>query len=230
MKLLFDLDGTLTDPYEGITRCIAHALTALGRPSPHRSKLRWCIGPPLRQSFAILLGSNEGPLLQEAVSVYRERFSTVGMFENEVYEGIPGALQALLKNGHRLYVATSKPTVYAEQIINHFELHRYFAGVYGSELDGTRNDKTHLISYILQRASINASCAAMIGDREHDMIGANGNGVGGFGVLWGYGSRQELKASGACACIGSPGELVAIFNGIEDEKQNRSEKLVSASG
>jgi phosphoglycolate phosphatase len=222
MNLLFDLDGTLTDPYEGITRCIAHALTALGRLSPPRTKLQWCIGPPLRQSFGALLSSDDEALMQAAVSLYRERFSSIGMFENEVYQGIPEALQTLLENNHRLYVATSKPTVYAERIIHHFELHRYFESVYGSELNGTRNDKTHLISHILQRESIDASCAAMIGDREHDMIAANGNGVGAYGVLWGYGSREELVTSGAQACIVSPGELVAVFNGIKDEKQNCS--------
>lgn len=177
MNLLFDLDGTLTDPFTGITKCILHALHQLERPLPPLESLRWCIGPPLKNSLATLLGSDDDALAESALVLYRERFSTVGLFENDVYEGIPDVLHRLQKNGHILFVATSKPTVYASRIIDHFNLGQYFKTVYGSELDGTRTDKARLISYILQKESIPASETVMIGDREHDIIGATANGL-----------------------------------------------------
>jgi phosphoglycolate phosphatase len=211
MNLLFDLDGTLTDPFPGITKCISYALNKLGRQSPPRESLRWCIGPPLKDSFTKLLDSDDNKLVEMAIGLYRERFGAVGLFENQVYEGIPEALEALLENGHTLYVATSKPVVYAVRIIDHFGLHRYFKAVYGSELDGTRGDKTSLISHILQNESISSSRTVMIGDREHDIIGAKANGICGFGVLWGYGTRNELETSSAYTCIGHPQELIFAF-------------------
>lgn len=210
MNLLFDLDGTLTDPYQGITRCISHALLAMGRPAPRQVNLRWCIGPPLKYSFAKLLASDDAEVVEEAVTVYRERFGSVGLFENKVYEGIPEALKALQKMGHMLYVATSKPTIYAKQIVEHFDLQRYFRAIHGSDLDGTRSDKTHLISHILQSERIASSETLMIGDRKHDMIGAEANGVCGVGVLWGYGTRDELETSGAHTCIRRPHELSTV--------------------
>ncbi len=211
MNLLFDLDGTLTDPFPGITKCISYALNKLGRQSPPRESLRWCIGPPLKDSFTKLLASDDNKLVEKAIGLYRERFSAVGLFENQVYEGIPEALEALLENGHTLYVATSKPVVYAVRIIDHFGLHRYFKVVYGSELDGTRGDKTSLIAHILQNESISSSATIMIGDREHDMIGAKANRISGYGILWGYGSQKELEISGAYTCIGHPRELIIAF-------------------
>ncbi len=150
MNLLFDLDGTLTNPFQGITKCISYALEKMGNPSPPREELIWCIGPPLKYSFAKLLRTDNKDLVEKALAFYRERFGTVGLFENEVYEGIPEALETLQAKGHRLYLATSKPRVYAERIMDHFGLTRYFNHIYGAELDGTRNDKTSLISYILQ--------------------------------------------------------------------------------
>lgn len=211
MNILFDLDGTLTDPYQGITRCIVHALVTMGRPSPPPMSLRWCIGPPLKKSFEKLLASDDDNLTEEALSIYRERFGSVGLYENEVYEDIPETLKALQEHDHRLYLATSKPRVYAERIIDHFGLNQYFSGVYGSELDGTRSDKSSLISHILHRESITPTVAAMIGDREYDMIGAKENGISGFGVLWGFGTKDELEAAGASTCIRNPGELITAF-------------------
>ncbi|MGD8993329.1 MAG: HAD family hydrolase [Desulfobacterales bacterium] len=212
-NLLFDLDGTLTDPFAGITKCILYALDKLGRKCPPGDNLRWCIGPPLRDSFAILLASDDSGLIEKAVAHYRERFSTVGLFENHVYDGIPETLQALQKYGHILYVATSKPAIYARRIIDHFGLQRFFKCIYGCELDGTRGDKTSLISHILQTELFAASKTAMIGDRKHDMIGAKENGIAGFGVLWGYGTKDELQHSGARAVFKIPHEVVIAFNG-----------------
>lgn len=213
MNLLFDLDGTLTDPFIGITECISYALNMLGRKLPPRESLRWCIGPPLRDSFAKLLASDDDALTEKAVAFYRERFSTAGLYENEVYNGIPEVLEALQNNGHTLYVATSKPTVYAERIIDHFGLQRYFKCIFGSELDGTRSNKTSLITHILQTELIASSETSMIGDRKHDMIGAKENEMYGFGVLWGYGTKDELENSGAHAFFEIPRELVTAFNG-----------------
>ena len=213
MNLLFDLDGTLTNPFSGITKCIGYALDMLGKQSPPRESLHWCIGPPLKESFAKLLASDDDAITAKAVAFYRERFSTVGLFENEVYDGIPEALEALQKNGHTLYVATSKPAVYAERIMAHFDLQRYFKCVFGSELDGTRSDKTSLISHILKREWIAPSETSMVGDRVHDIVGATQNGVYGFGVLWGYGTKDELENSGARALFKTPRELDTAFNG-----------------
>lgn len=212
MNILFDLDGTLTDPYEGITKCIEYALVTLGRPSPARSNLKWCIGPPLRNSFATLLDTDDERLKDRAVAIYRERFNESGFFENEVYQGIPEALESLQHYGHTLYVATSKPHVFAKRILAHFGLQRHFKGVYGSELDGTRSDKTSLLSYLLEKEAIDSSQTSMVGDREHDMVGANANGVNCYGVLWGFGIRSELETSGAFASVKKPGELIPLFN------------------
>jgi phosphoglycolate phosphatase len=212
MNLLFDLDGTLTDPYEGITRCISYALDILGHKISPDEDLRWCIGPPLRDSFMKLLASDDTALIEKAVTLYRQRFGTVGLFENRVYDDIPEMLEALQESGHTLYLATLKPIVYAERIVGHFGLQRYFEGIFGSELDGTRSDKTSLLSYLLQTELIAPSAAAMIGDRKHDIIGAKKNGVAGFGVLWGYGTKDELERSGASAAFKTPSELVRTFS------------------
>lgn len=209
MNLLFDLDGTLTDPYPGVARSILYALDKLGRPLPPEDSLGWCIGPPLKTSFTRLLDAKEDGLAEKAVKFYRERFGTIGLYENEVYEGIPQALEILNEEGHILYVATSKPTVYAKRIVGHFGLGQYFRTVYGSELDGTRSDKTSLIAHILLNESIDVFETIMIGDRKHDMIGAKGNGVDGVGVLWGYGTRNELETSGAKTCVKHPGYLIS---------------------
>jgi len=214
MNILFDLDGTLTDSFEGITKCIAHAMTKLGRLAPPTESLGWCIGPPLKESFAQLLDSRDDALTEQALTLFRERFSSVGLFENRLYEDIPQVLDTLKSKGHNLYLATSKPEVYAKQIIRHFELDRCFKRVYGSELDGTRTDKTSLIAHVLKMKSLSANETVMVGDREHDMIGAKGNGVPSLGVLWGYGTREALEASGAYTCIDRPGDLIGTINNL----------------
>ena len=211
MHVLMDLDGTLTDPFPGITRCIQHALAALGQSVPPANDLRWCIGPPLTKSFAKLLNTQDPRQIDEAMAKYRERFSTVGLYENSVFPGIADALRILQEQGHDLVVATSKPTVFSVRIIEHFGLKKYFRSVDGSELDGTRGDKTSLIAHILKRDGIPAEKAVMVGDREHDIIGARENQVRGIGVLWGYGSREELEAAGAVTCLSTPLELPSVI-------------------
>ena len=213
MNLLFDLDGTLTDPFPGITRCIAYALEHSGVSAPPAEQLRWCIGPPLKHSLARLLASDDTARIEKALTLYRERFGTLGLFENEVYDDIPGVLETLNDAGHTLVVATSKPAVFARRIVDYFGLMRYFKTVYGSELDGTRADKTSLVAHIVAEESLDTAQSVMIGDRAYDMIGAKGNSVFCCGVLWGYGSQEELERSGAQAVVATPAELIpAIKN------------------
>jgi len=209
MHLFFDLDGTLTDPFVGITRCIQHALRLLDREAPPADELRWCIGPPLRSSFLSLLGTTDHRLASEALEIYRERFGKVGLFENELYPGIIDCLRALSEQGHMLSVVTSKPTLFATRIIDHFELTDHFVAIDGSELDGTRSDKSCLIAHVLERDHLDVADVIMIGDRRHDMIGAAANGVPGIGVLWGYGSIDELRGAGAAKCVKEPALLPA---------------------
>lgn len=205
--LLFDLDGTLTDPKAGIVNCILHACSAMGIAVPDPGTLTKYIGPPLLDSFATLLGGDRVAAAR-AVRLYRERYATLGLFENAVYEGIPEALRALRGTPtRRIFVATSKPTVFAEPIVTHFGLRGYFDGIYGSELDGNRSDKGDLLRHLLERERIDPAQATMIGDREHDILGARSCGVRSLGVLWGYGSRAELESAGAQGLCRRPAEL-----------------------
>jgi len=209
--IYFDLDGTLTDPKPGITRSIQYALQKLDHPTmPTEDELTWCIGPPLRASFVRLLGAETSADL--AVSYYRERFSDVGLYENGVYDGIGEVLTKLCASGHRLFVATSKPHVFAERIIDHFGLRDHFERVFGSELDGTRVDKSHLLEYALKQASVDPAKTLMIGDRSHDMVGAKNNGMKGIGVLYGYGTRDELLDAGAHHVCATPGAILGCIS------------------
>ncbi len=205
--LLFDLDGTLTDPKPGITRCIQYALVKLCEPAPDTDDLLWCIGPPLQDNFAQLLSNPTDAFVEQAIVAYRERFAAIGKFENEVYAGIPEALDALRQEGYHLQVATSKPRVYAVDILNHFNLSCYFEEIFGSELDGRLRDKADLIAYILETKQIRHDHCIMVGDRKHDIIGAHANNVPAIGVTYGYGSSEELRNAGAGALANSPEEL-----------------------
>lgn len=189
--ILFDLDGTLTDPQVGITRCIEYALSKSGVPHAGNS-LDWCIGPPLIESFQILLNTTNTAQLTQAIDFYRERFATIGMYENTIYPNVELGLAQLKQQGFAIYLATSKPHVYAHKILHHFGLNPFFNGVYGSELSGERNDKTALIAYLLEQEKFNPLTAVMVGDRQHDVIGARNNGIKTIAVSYGYGSVNEL--------------------------------------
>jgi phosphoglycolate phosphatase len=218
--LLFDLDGTLTDSRPGITACIQYALVRLGVEAP--VDLSWCLGPPLHESFTRLLASQErgqgGTLnkapskerVEEAVTLYRERFVEKGIFENAVYPEIEELLNELCARGFRLFLATSKPLIYAKQIVEHFGLARNFVRLYGSELDGRLSDKAQLIGTLLKSEAIAPSSAVMIGDRLHDIKGARANGVRNIGVLWGYGSREELFLAGANQFAAHPLDILEL--------------------
>jgi len=204
--IFFDLDGTLTDPKPGITRSIQHALRKLDRAVPSEDDLTWCIGPPLRASFVQLLGGEE--FADRGVELYRERFADTGLYENAVYPGIEATLSALQAVGLSLFVATSKPRVFAERIIDHFGLRSYFAQVFGSELDGTRVDKGHLLAYALEETGVDPARAVMIGDRSHDIVGAAKNAIRAIGVTYGYGSASELTDAGAASLCASPEDVL----------------------
>jgi phosphoglycolate phosphatase len=162
---------------------------------PSEDELTWCIGPPLHASLKKLTGSDE--LADRALLLYRERFADIGLFENEAYAGIIDTLTMIAATSQRMFVATSKPAVYATRIVDHFSLKPYFERVFGSELDGTRVDKRELLRYALDETKVDPCSAIMIGDRSHDVIGARTNGMTAIGVLYGYGSEAELRDAGA---------------------------------
>ncbi len=218
--LFFDLDGTLTDPKPGITGSIQYALEKLGRQVPSQDELAWCIGPPLRASFVALLGGEEQA--DRAVELYRERFGDVGLFENSVYPDIESVLTALGQAHPRIFVATSKPHVFAKRIIDHFGLTRHFERVFGSELDGTRVHKDELLAYALQQTGAVPSSALMIGDRSHDVLGAKANGMAALGVTYGYGSPEELVAAGARRLCATPRAVLEAISANDGEAVNPS--------
>ena len=205
--VFFDLDGTLTDPYDGISRCICHALEHFDAPVPDTDTLRSFIGPTLYDTFGELLGESR---VDEAVAVYRERFDRIGWQENEPYAGIDAVLSGLASSGHRLFVATSKPRVFAERIVEHFGLSAHLTEVFGAELDGTRGDKTELLAWALARRG-GDDPAVMIGDRRHDMIGATNNNMFAIGVTWGYGSIDELESAGAERLAHTPDDITRLL-------------------
>ncbi|MBS0030918.1 HAD family hydrolase [Chitinophaga sp. 22321] len=208
-NVLFDLDGTLTDPKTGITKSVQYALEKAGIYEGDLSKLLPFIGPPLQQSFMDFYAFTETQAW-EAVHAYREYFKTTGIYENERYEGIPELLTTLQSQGRRLFVATSKPKVFADIVIGHFNLGSYFTAVYGSQLDGTHADKGELIRHLLETEHLAAADTIMIGDRKHDIIGARKNNIACIGVGYGYGSTEELTAAAPDFMCRSVGELLAI--------------------
>ncbi len=203
MDVFLDLDGTLTDPKPGITRSIRHALIELRLGAPAEDDLTWCIGPPLLGSFETLTG--DPVLAPQALALYRERFGEIGLYENRVYDGVPEMLAALREAGCRMWLATSKPHVYAARIAAHFGLDDWLEGLFGSELDGTRADKTELLAQALLTTGADPSRAVMLGDRKHDIVGARENRIAGVGALWGYGGEAELTEAGARTLARDPG-------------------------
>ena len=195
--ILFDLDGTLTDPGLGITNSVMYALERFGIRETDRSRLYPFIGPPLTESFQRFYGFSPEDA-RRAVDVYREYFRDRGIFENKVYPGIPGFLERLCRDGRRLAVATSKPEPFALRIVEHFGLSEFFVRVAGAAMDETRTRKEEVIRYALAELGSPApEDTLMVGDREHDVIGAAACGIETLGVLYGYGSREELLRAGA---------------------------------
>lgn len=208
--ILFDLDGTLTDPKVGITTCVQHALRRMGIEEPSRDRLTSFIGPPLSESFRSRYGMDEQQAAQ-AIAFYRERFATVGLFENTVYDGVLAMLDRLRDAGLTLAVATSKPTVFSERILDHFALRPYFTVVVGSELDGRRTDKAAVIREVLRQLGTAAADACMVGDRRQDVAGARACGLYPVGVAYGYAEPGELTAAGAAQIVDSVPELETLL-------------------
>ncbi len=210
--IFFDLDGTLTDPWQGITRSVSKGLEACGIAPPPQRELLAFIGPPLSDSFYKYFGL-EGEENDKAIRGYRAYFSVHGLFENELYEGIPEMLKKLTDCGKKVYIATSKPEVYAKRIAEHFDIAKYFTDIAGATLDGSIIKKADVISLLFERHKLSQSDSIlMVGDREHDIIGAKLNSLPSCGVLYGYGSRDELENSGADYIVGTVAELNELLS------------------
>ena len=213
--ILFDLDGTLTDPKIGITNSVQYSLETFGIQVADTNDLLPFIGPPLKDSFCKYYSFNEDTA-DLAIQKYREYFSEKGIFENTLYPGMDTLLRNLKEKGKTLIVATSKPTVFAIRILSHFHIDHYFTFVSGSELDGRRTKKSEVIQYALDQCNITAlEKAIMVGDREYDIIGANEVGMDSIGVLYGYGNIQELTEANAAHIVKNVGELSNLLNSME---------------
>ncbi len=216
--ILFDLDGTLTNPGIGITNSVMYALGKFGIVVPDRRELYKFIGPPLKESFEAFYGFEETKAVQ-AVEAYREYFGDKGIFENELYEGIEPLLKRLKGEGKIIGLATSKPEIYAGRILEHFGIDGYFDILSGSTLSGERTDKGEVIAWAfrLLEEKTGQACLpedmVMIGDREHDIIGAKKNGISSIGVLFGYGGMEELTGAGADAVVSSVDRLAELLTG-----------------
>lgn len=209
--LLFDLDGTLTNPGEGITRCVEYALQHFGIVVNDLRDLYPFIGPPLNDSFKEFYHFTEEQA-KEASLKYHERFADTGIYENQTYEGIVDFLERAKQQGYQMMLATSKPDVFASKILDHFHLTDYFSFVGGSGLDGSRHSKADVIAYVLSENQItDLSKVVMIGDRKHDILGAKQMGVDSIGVLYGYGDQKELEEAGANYIVGSINELEKLL-------------------
>lgn len=207
--VLFDLDGTLTDSFPGITNCFRYALEKLGEPVPTPEALSWCVGPPLHESFEKMLGPDR---VDQAVHLYRERYADLGAFESTVYDGIFDALGQLATK--RLLICTSKTVVYIPRILENKGLAPYFESYFGSNHDGTGANKGDIIATCLAATGLKPDECVMIGDRSHDMIGAVRNGVRPIGAAWGYAEPGELEQSGAIAVAQTPRDLPGIIQSL----------------
>lgn len=209
--ILFDLDGTLTDPGGGITNSVAYALRKFGIETQDKRELYKFIGPPLRDSFMKYYSFTEDDALK-AIEYYREYFRDTGIFENKVYEGVVDMLEAIYDSGKKIVLATSKPEEFAVRILEHFNLSKYFTVVAGASMDSSRSKKGDVIAYaLLMCGDIDKASAVMIGDREHDIIGAKENALASIGVLYGYGSEEELQNSGADYIVSSPEDILKLI-------------------
>lgn len=206
--ILFDLDGTLTDSGEGIINCAILALEHFGLPVPSREKMRVFVGPPLHESF--IKHGVPADQADEAVRIYRSRYIPIGKFENTPYPGIREMLEALKAEGHKLYVATSKPEAMSVEILEHFDLAKYFDQICGATMDTSRSSKEAVIEYLLQQNG-RADNMIMVGDTKFDVIGAKAHGIPTIGVSWGYGEVADMEEAGAVGIANSAEELLEML-------------------
>ena len=209
---LFDLDGTLTESGEGITKSVQYALERIGKPEADLEKLKAFVGPPLTEMFMKYAQVDE-ETAKKAVEIYRERYSVTGIFENAVYPGIEDMLAQLKKKGYILAVASSKPEVYVKKILDHFGLTQYFTEIGGSEMDGRRTNKTEVIEDVLRRLNMDKhrEQVIMIGDKEHDVYGARKAGLECIAVSFGYGTKEELTNAEPLKIVDSAEEIANFF-------------------
>lgn len=205
----FDLDGTLLDSHDGLTRSYAHALEALGRPLPPPAALRACIGPPIRENFARLLGTDDRAVIEEAVRVFRVRYDAVGWSEGRLYDGVVPMLEAVRRLGVGVLIATAKPQTFTDRIVAGFGLAPLVDGAFGPTLDGRLDDKRRLVAHLLEVTGIDPGRAALVGDRHTDVVAATAHGLFPVGVTWGFGTREELTTAGATVVVDRPEEVVA---------------------
>ena len=206
--VLFDLDGTLTDSGEGIIKCAIYAMERFGLPIPSWEEMRVFVGPPLHETF-MKFGIREEDA-EEAVRIYRERYLPIGKFENTPYPGIRELLEALKAREYKLYVATSKPETTSVEILEHFDLAKYFDRICGASMDLSRNSKEAVIAYLLEETGL-ADSIIMVGDTKYDIIGANAHGIPAIGVSWGYGEVKEMEDAGAKTIVHSMEELLELL-------------------
>ena len=206
--ILFDLDGTVTDSGEGIMNCAAFALEKLGLPVPEREKLRVFVGPPLQKTFPEF--GVKPDQVDEAIAIFRSRYVPIGKFENKPYPGIEDLLGRLQSDGHRLFIATSKPETTALEVLHHFQLTSYFEIIAGATFDGTRDSKEDVIRYLLSQTSA-LEDAIMVGDTAYDVIGASAHGIPCIGVSWGYGEVKDMESAGAKAIAHTMDELYSLL-------------------
>lgn len=211
--VIFDLDGTITDPMKGIFQSVNHALTTCGiHEIGSHADIPWFVGPPLREGFKRLVGSTDQSLIERLVTAYRERYSTVGLYETVMYQGIEGLLNDLSHDRRKLILGTSKPTTYAERVMTHLKLDHMFDMVVGCELDGRRSSKDEIIRYVIEGYGGPKSDYIMIGDRGLDIIGARSSGIDSVGVLWGYGTASEIAEAGPTFVAKNAGDVKAILS------------------
>ncbi len=208
-NFLFDLDGTLTEPFDGITNAVVYALERFGISVEDRRALSVFIGPPLFESFSAYYGLSDDDAVR-AVSYYREYYSEKGIFQNSLYDGIVPLLRTLRARGKKLFVATSKPETFSVRIIEHYGLAEYFEFTAGASLDKSRIEKADVIEYALRRGAIDAKKSVMIGDRKHDILGAKTHGLKSVGVLYGYGDKAEMTAAGADFIVEKPSDIALL--------------------
>lgn len=212
--ILFDLDGTITDSQLGIKNSVAYALNHFGIKVDNMDSLNKYIGPPLRQSFMTFAGLSEENS-HIGMTKYREYYGPKGIFENELYSGIVDLFEKLKKDNKKIVLSTSKPWIYAEIILEHFNIKKYFDFVAGSELNGVRTKKDDVIKYAIDKYNIDTNNAIMIGDRKHDILGAKANGIKTIGVLYGFGSKDELESAGADYIAENTEDIYNIINDLE---------------
>lgn len=216
VTVCFDLDGTLLDSHDGLVRSYAHALAAMGRPPAAPEALRSCIGPPIRENLARLLGTTDPASIEAAVTAFRARYDAVGWSESRLYEGVVPMLAAVRDLGVRVLIATAKPQKFTDRIVAHFGLDRLVHAAFGPTLDGSLDDKRRLLAHVIETTSIDPARATLVGDRHTDVVAATTHGLFPLGVAWGYGSRDELYGAGAAIVVDTPGEaLAAIVRWIE---------------